>query len=336
VLWCLGIIALQLVIASVAAGVIIVAALIAPQAFPSGNEASTENVLHSRPVMIGLGVGFLVFFVALIGFGLLALRLVVGRDWTRRVALRRPSLIQFLFVLAGFPCLAILGNVSYALLRAAGVPSISDLKLTGMEEAIQLFNQWPWAFAVLVIGVGPGIGEELWCRGFLGQGLVGRYGVVVGVLLSSFFFGFIHLDPCQGAMAALMGIFLHFVYLTTRSLWMPMLLHFLNNSVAVFTPRVQWLNDLDLPPAQVPAALYVTAALLLAAVIYGLMASRSRLVGMDGGPPAWQPSYPGVEFPPPGSGTVVERPNPGLLPLLLVAASFTAFVLVCYRIVNPT
>src|SRR5207253_10760140 len=58
-------------------------------------------------------------------------------------------------------------------------------------------------------------------------------GIIPGILLTSFFFGAIHIDPHQGAMAMLLGIFLHYVYLTTRSLWMPMLLHFLVNSFSV-------------------------------------------------------------------------------------------------------
>ena len=74
-----------------------------------------------------------------------------------------------------------------------------------MEAMVKEFRTWPWQFGVLVIGLGPGLSEELWCRGFLGRGLVEHYGVILGVLLTSFLFGLIHGDPHQGTMAMLMG-----------------------------------------------------------------------------------------------------------------------------------
>src|SRR3954468_23799191 len=118
------------------------------------------------------------------------------------------------------------------------MPSLSDTGLGGMEEMEKAFGSWPVLLGVFLIGVLPGIGEELWCRGFLGRGLVGTHGVVLGILGTSFLFGLIHVDPCQGTMAMLMGVGLHVVYQLTRSLWMPMLLHFLNNSLAVVMARV--------------------------------------------------------------------------------------------------
>ena len=31
-----------------------------------------------------------------------------------------------------------------------------------------MIGYWPWYLGVLIIGIGPGIGEELFCRAFLG------------------------------------------------------------------------------------------------------------------------------------------------------------------------
>src|SRR5437764_15430946 len=131
---------------------------------------------------------------------------------------------------------------------------------------VKLFNTWPWAFAVLVIGLGPGIGEELWCRGFLGRGLVGTHGYMAGVVMASFFFGLIHVDPAQGTMAMLMGLWLHFVYLMTRSLLAPVMLHFLNNSVAVLLPRLSGLEEWDKKSGEVPVLVVLAGVNLMAAV----------------------------------------------------------------------
>jgi hypothetical protein len=59
--------------------------------------------------------------------------------------------------------------------------------------------------------------------------------------------------------------------------------------------------------------------LLAAAVLWAFFASRARLVRVDGsGEPPWQPPFAGVAYPPPGSGTAVVRPWPGVWPTLAV------------------
>jgi hypothetical protein len=175
------------------------------------------------------------------------------------------------------------------------------------------------------------VGEELWCRGFLGRGLVGRHGVVLGVLASAFFFGLIHVDPLQGTMAMLMGLWLHFVYLTTRSLWMPMLLHFLNNSVAVLASRVVWLNTISDSSGNLPWHLYLAAGGLLLTTGYALFQSRARLQAAEGlAMPAWQPAYPGVEYPPADSATEVVHPWPASLATAAALAGVAAFAVSWY------
>jgi membrane protease YdiL (CAAX protease family) len=248
-----------------------------------------------------------------------ALLLMLGWRWPRRVGLRRPSAWHLALTLLIVPALILLANGAYALARKY-LPGISDLGLPGMEEMVRIFGTWPWALAVLIIGVGPGIGEELWCRGFLGLGLFGRNGVVMRVLVASFFFGLIHGDPRQGSMAVLMGLFLHYVYLTTRSLLMPMLIHTLNNSTSVLASRFELVNVIDQEPEKVPLVFYAAAGVLLVCVLVSLWRTHARLKPeREFETMLWQPTYPGVEHPPPGCGVVVAYPPPGLVDWALVA-----------------
>jgi membrane protease YdiL (CAAX protease family) len=331
-LWCLlFIFATQIPGAIIAVAVLMGMMLLRPDQFPQGALSNQAALLKSEPVSMALGIAFFITELLVIGFSLLVIRLVVGRDWTRQLAVRRPSVSHTLLALASFPALVMLGNVSYEVLRhVLHVPSLSDYGLSGMEEMGDIFAKWPWTFAVLVIGVGPGIGEELWCRGFLGRGLVGNYGAVMGVLASSFFFGFIHIDPCQGTMAMLMGLWLHYVYLTTRSLWLPMLLHFLNNSLAVVGPRISQLNFVDAKPGDIPVPVYVTTGLLLAGVAYALYQSRARLAANTPDQILiWRPEYEGVKYPPLDSETRVAHPWPSLPAVVAAVGGFFLFVAAC-------
>src|SRR5207302_2879169 len=117
------------------------------------------------------------------------------------------------------------------------VPALAEMD-NSMEDLVEVVRLWPPVVAVLVIAVMPAFSEEIWCRAFLGRGLVGQYGIVCGVLITSYFFGAIHVLPHQGTMAMLMGIALYYCYITTRSLLAPMLLHFLNNATDVVGPRL--------------------------------------------------------------------------------------------------
>jgi membrane protease YdiL (CAAX protease family) len=200
----------------------------------------------------------------------------------------------------------------------------------GMEELVKETRNWSPILAVLIIAVQPAFSEELWCRAYLGRGLVGQYGVVGGVLITSYFFGAIHVLPHQGAMAMLMGIVLFYAYLTTRSLLAPMLLHFLNNGTSVLGNHLgEQAANVDVAPDAVPMTLYACAALLMVAGAWALYQSRARLIRVDGAPlEPWQPAYPGVALPPPGSGTAVSRSWPSWPACAAVGAAFLAFATV--------
>jgi membrane protease YdiL (CAAX protease family) len=331
-LWCLLFILVTQIPGAVIAGIIVVGlTLIAPDRFPIEGLSKPDTLMKSSAMNVALAVAMLITELLVIGFSWLVIRLVVGRDWMRQLAVRRPGLAHTLLAVASFPALVLLGNAAYAVLRELmHVPSLTDYGLSGMEEMLKIFSTWPWGFAVLVIGLGPGIGEELWCRGFLGRGLVGNYGAVFGIIATSFLFGLIHIDPCQGAMAAVMGLWLHFVYLTTRSLWLPMLLHFMNNSLAVLITRSAQLAFIESEPGDIPLFVFFSAGLLLVGVAYALYQSRARLATMTPQQIVlWRPQREGVEYPPDGSGMRVTHPIPSLLALLLVAGGFILFVLAC-------
>jgi membrane protease YdiL (CAAX protease family) len=409
-LWCLLLwIVMQLPAAFLLVLVLAGMAILSPTSLPMETLKNPDELLKSDAMNVALALGQFFAEILVIGFSWLVIRLAVGRDWKRQIAVRRPGLAHTLLVVASLPAVVLGANIVYSLMRDSKiVPSISDpnplnllyfwiavfsvlgaavlaawllagfgwtrklatrpaqpsdiliagagllvlvvcvlavyagmrsafrapgldsMKLSGMEEMSEIFGKWPLSFAVLVIGLGPGIGEELWCRGFLGRGLVGSHGVVLGVIASSFLFGLIHTDPCQGTMAMVMGLWLHFIYLSTRSLWLPMLLHFLNNSLSVMILHIPWIHRLDAKPQDIPVAVYITGLLLLGAVAYALYQSRARLAARSPDLPLiWRPAFEGVEYPPTGSGMRVEHPMLSPLAAQLAGGAFLLFLGAC-------
>jgi membrane protease YdiL (CAAX protease family) len=293
----------------------------------NGAYALTEVIgIPSAGDLVNAAAFLAALFITIFGMGAahLFLCVAVGFDWTQRVWSRSAVGFSAALLLAFFG----LTTVLYLGLSALGTylfPPPENPATSGMEEMMKMIAAWPLPLAVFIIGVMPGFSEELWCRAYLGRGLVGKHGYFWGVLMTSFLFGVIHLDPRQGTMACVLGLVLHYVYLTTRSLWLPMLLHFCNNSLAVVLSRLSHpVADLEKNTAAVPWFLFVCAGLLLAAVLSALYRTRARLVAPEGVHP-WQPPYPGVACPPPESHTAVVTPRASLGTIAAVLLALGAF-----------
>jgi uncharacterized protein len=243
-------------------------------------------------------------------FTVLVYRTVVGRGWSREVGLRRLPLVHLGLALLALPAFVILSDGLAQLL----------FRLFGMEEHLdqggqlgELFAGFHPAFVLLAVGVGPGVVEELWCRGFLGRGFVGRYGWVGGVALASLFFGLLHMYPPPYVLVTTaMGACLHFAYACSRSLWVPIAVHVANNGFAgLAAVGAVPVGGLERSLATNPAALFALAGAVL--VCCGWTAWSARAV--SAGPR-------GVMVPP---GGVADRP-PQPLPLMLALGSGAALI----------
>jgi CAAX protease family protein len=229
-----------------------------------------------------------------------------------------------------FPAVLLIGSGAADLGRWLGVPGLQSL-----ESTMSGFGRLPWWLPVLLIGLGPGVGEELYYRGFLGRGLIGTHGVVAGVLLTALLFGVMHIIPIQVFYAPVIGVVLHYVYLQTRSLLMPMLLHTLNNGVGMLLlsedlkPYTGGLREAvegaDTHSTLFAAWVYAGSLALLAGVGYALYQTRGRVAAPDGGPAPWRPAFPGVAWPPPDSGAAVVYPRLNAAGALAAAAGVLAF-----------
>jgi membrane protease YdiL (CAAX protease family) len=326
ILWTLGFAA---VLFGVMIGIVLVAAVVlsargvslqpAPGAGPSAVPPALADVL---------AVSIPVAYLAALLFTILALRLVAGRGWPRQIGLHRLPCTHLLLVLVALPGFMIVSDgIARLLMELFGSSEVS-----GQEQMLkELFTTFPAWFAVLAIGIGPGVVEELWCRGFLGRGLVGRYGWPVGILLASLFFGLLHMYPLGYVLVtAVMGVGLHLVYLASRSLWVPMVLHTLNNSLAVLlTVGTIPSGRLEQNLAAAPVLIPLLGVVVLFFVGVAMATGRVRLAAADPSLPAWEPPYPGVAEPPPGANAVLRtgRPSPAATVLAVVASGILVYLL---------
>ncbi len=102
-----------------------------------------------------------------------------------------------------------------------------------LDELVgDIVSESPILMSVHLGILGP-IGEEVFFRGFAHTALKRKYGLKKGILLSSLFFGVYHGLPWQIPYAVAAGILLAYSYEKTQSLYTPIVLHIINNGIAV-------------------------------------------------------------------------------------------------------
>jgi membrane protease YdiL (CAAX protease family) len=275
---------------------------------PDGKPGTVSSLPPS--IVHLLAWSFPIGYAAGLVFAVVVLRVVVKRGWSREIGLRRLPLPHLGLGLLALPAFIILSDGLARLL----------FHLFRMEHLLdqsgdlgELFRDFHPGFVLLAIGVGPGVVEELWCRGFLGRGFVGRYGWGWGVFLSSLFFGLLHLyPPPYVIVTAAMGACLHFAYVCSRSLWVPIAIHAANNGFAgLAAVGAMPTGGMDRALTAYPALTFPLAAALLLACGWAAWSGRAVADGPRG-----------VMVPP---GGVTDR-RPARVPALVALACAAALL----------
>jgi membrane protease YdiL (CAAX protease family) len=140
--------------------------------------------------------------------------------------------------------LVVVGVALAILPLRAGLGLLVQLLLGGDLQSLQTRAQvfvpgahFSWLdFAVTLLGAGllAPISEELYFRGLIHRWLQPRFTFWVRVLISTSFFALAHFDSLAVVVASfLLGMACAVIYELSQSLWMPILMHIFNNSLAV-------------------------------------------------------------------------------------------------------
>jgi uncharacterized protein len=127
---------------------------------------------------------------------------------------------------------------------------------------------------IAMIVVAAPIFEELLFRGVILNGFLKRYSPMKAILLSSFLFGLIHLNPWQFITAFGLGLMLGWLYWKTGSLLPCIFLHYVNNALATVAnletgPFVSFETHLNDPVTY--GAVFALSCLIL---VTGIFLSR--------------------------------------------------------------
>ena len=100
------------------------------------------------------------------------------------------------------------------------------------DSHVALNTPWRFIIATVTLAILPSVVEELLFRGIILHALL-PLGKWKAVLLSSAMFSLFHLSPAQTVYQFVLGVFMALVYLRTRNIFIPILLHFVNNFTTI-------------------------------------------------------------------------------------------------------
>lgn len=193
--------------------------------------------------------------------------------------------LAFLGWIALIPLVSFLGEVNQVL----PLPEVFRLMEEQQMELIEqvLFGDLGFIFTLSMLAITPAICEELLFRGYTQRQAERGFGVVGGILFSGIVFGLYHLRLTQVLPLAALGVYLAYLAWRTGNLWVPIVIHFVNNAYAVALGMYARETDVDwssLEQMAMPWYLVVIGGVLLVGVIVVLDQRARRRLTLARGP----------------------------------------------------
>lgn len=221
---------------------------------------------------LGLFLSNLLIFTGSAVFGL---RYVFQNNWGKAVHLDRKPRGGSIWLAIGFflVTLPIVGYSAYLNLQlplpdwAVRSEAATDALIVQM---MQMDSVPALILSILTVGVAAGLGEELLLRGSVQgrilQGWLGNHHAAIW--LAAALFSAMHIEFAGFFPRLFLGLSLGYAYHWTRSLWVPIILHFCFNSIQVVAAYVSGTFDPTAGADEAPAIWLVLACLPLATWIF--------------------------------------------------------------------
>lgn len=170
-----------------------------------------------------------------------------------------------------------------SLMGADNWMAAAELNAKQITESLLLTSDWLNMLQnIAVMALMPAIAEELFFRGTV-QELIerGTKNPHIAVIAAAVIFSALHIQFYGFIPRVAMGIFLGYLYIWFRSLWVPMAVHFVNNSAAVILSYLiqckqlpQWVENIGSDTASIGLSFASFACVMYAVV---LLAKHARI-----------------------------------------------------------
>lgn len=181
-------------------------------------------------IKTGIGLNHLIMFT---GSALLYAYWLKGKDWKSYFQVKGLDLtLMFSFTLLLLCAYPLIGASAVVFEGVEWANQMDESSIEALMKMLQMDNVFDLLVNLIIVALLPAIGEELLFRGIIQKELVGSMkNHHVAIVLASIIFSGIHLQ-IQGFLPKFfIGLILGYAYYWTKSIWYPMILHFINNAM---------------------------------------------------------------------------------------------------------
>lgn len=139
-----------------------------------------------------------------------------------------------------------LSIVAYRLLYNALIfPLLTLIPINeGIEVAFQSISS-SLIYLILTLCISAPIIEEIVCRGIILGGFLKKFSPNFSIFLSALIFAVMHGNIHQGINAFILGLFFGYIYYKTKSLYLTMFCHFINNTFVLLSSPLDFTLIFD-------------------------------------------------------------------------------------------
>lgn len=132
---------------------------------------------------------------------------------------------------------------------------------------------------ILSTAIVPAFCEEYLFRGAILTNLL-PFGKSTAIFASAFLFGFMHQNPVQMLYTMLMGIVIGYIYVKTKSIWVCIILHGVNNFITVLEEYLPKLTNIEWIALLIDLVIMICGAVALLLVL--LKKNKTRTPEAEG------------------------------------------------------
>ena len=145
-----------------------------------------------------------------------------------------PLLQSFIYV-QNFVFTKLAENISFFDTIRKFLDELDKLVESAYGNLLEAHSFFEGSFIVFVVAAIPALCEETFFRGFVQKSLEQRLKPYWAIIITSLFFGLYHFNPYGLISLMALGAYFGFAAYTSSSIFIPMILHFINNFFAVIT-----------------------------------------------------------------------------------------------------
>ena len=198
------------------------------------------------------------------------------------------SILAFVILIVSMPFISLLTQLNQLLVMPNWLSGfekwMQDLEASAQESTKLLLSGvsiWDYLGNVLIIGLITAVAEEVFFRGVMQQLLVKLFkNKHVGVWVAAFIFSLMHLQFYGFLPRLILGVLLGYLFVWSHNIWVPILIHFLNNVLVVTfnffykdNSVYQTLENLTITPVFIVSGLL---SLVLTAYLLKIYQSKTR------------------------------------------------------------